>query len=84
MAVENGMMFDPIPVLMDIVPIDGQEIVSRIDAEYRNRVWDTQVIGSDKYHYWNTNGGPDVNGSSYDGPGTWGVDTSDFCVVKYA
>lgn len=49
---------------------------------YRNRVWDTQVGGSDKHHYWVTITAPDYSGSSYDGPGTWGVHTSDFSALE--
>ena len=52
---------------------------------YINRVWDTSVAGTDKTHYWTTSGSPDSTGASYDGPGTWGVTTSDYCVeAEYA
>lgn len=51
-------------------------------TRYRNRVWDTQKAGSDKNHYWVTSDTPDVNGLSYDGPGTWGVHTSDLSATK--
>lgn len=46
-----------------------------------NKVWDTQVIGDNKWHTWKTENAPDISGSSYDGPGTWGVDTSNYTLV---
>jgi len=62
---------------LDVLGGDAQELVT-----YQNRVWDTQETGSDKSHYWVTNAEPDVNGDYYDGPGTWGVHTSDFCAFE--
>lgn len=51
-------------------------------ASYVNSVWDTQKSGSDKTHYWKSSPEPDVNGTYYDGPGTWGVHTSGFSTKK--
>lgn len=42
-----------------------------------NRVWDDSVS---KFVLWTTET-PDTSGSNYPGPGTWGVDTSNYCVV---
>jgi hypothetical protein len=43
-----------------------------------NRVWDT-VAGS--FVSWES-GEPDTLGVSYPGPGTFGADTADFCIVR--
>jgi hypothetical protein len=44
----------------------------------RNRVWDTVAGG---WHVWVTTNGADPTGISYDGPGTYGVDTSNYAVI---
>lgn len=49
------------------LPLDG----------YRNRVWDTIAGG---FVSWST-ASPDTGGANYPGPGTFGVHTSDFCVI---
>ena len=45
----------------------------------KNRVWDTVAGG---FHIWVTTNGPDPTGISYDGPGTYGVNTSNYSVVE--
>lgn len=45
----------------------------------RNRVWDT--MNGPGFQYWESEF-PDTAGNLYPGPGTFGVDTSDFCVVS--
>jgi hypothetical protein len=50
--------------------------VTASSVRYWNRVWDTQKSGGAE-HYWETDF-LDVNGLDYDGPGTWGVDTSQY------
>jgi hypothetical protein len=52
--------------------IEGFEIL------YRNRVFDTQEDG---YITWETTS-PDTTGNSYPGPGSFGVDTSDYTVER--
>lgn len=47
-------------------------------VKYANRVWDTMKAGG-SYHVWHTFL-VDVNGTQYDGPGAYGVDTSDHSV----
>lgn len=44
----------------------------------RNRVWDTAAGG---WHVWITTNGADPTGTQYDGPGTFGVDTSNYSVI---
>jgi len=44
-----------------------------------NRVYDTAASG---FVRWDTTTGPDSAGASYPGPGTFGVDTSDYCVER--
>jgi hypothetical protein len=46
---------------------------------YTNRVWDTQA--GPAFVRWDTVDFEDSTGASYPGPGTWGVHTSDYCVV---
>jgi hypothetical protein len=46
--------------------------------QYRNRVLDSQ---SSSYIRWITSE-PDTAGTSYPGPGVFGVDTSDYCIEK--
>ena len=72
-------------VYTDLSVLNGDSFASSssgVAQRYRNRVWDTQEAGSDKNHYWVTDDAPDVSGLSYDGPGTWGVHTSDFSAMK--
>lgn len=47
-------------------------------TETRNRVWDTVAGG---WHIWITTNGPDPTGLQYDGPGTYGVHTSNYSVI---
>lgn len=47
-------------------------------SETRNRVWDTVAGG---WHVWVTTNGADPTGAQYDGPGTFGVDTSNYSVI---
>lgn len=47
-------------------------------AETRNRVWDTVAGG---WHIWITTNGADPTGLQYDGPGIYGVDTSNYSVI---
>lgn len=47
-------------------------------AEIRNRVWDTVAGG---WHVWITTNGADPTGLQYDGPGTYGVHTSNYSVI---
>jgi len=54
------------------------EIHVRPDLRYLNRVWDTVAGG---FVSWRT-GDPDATGSLYPGPGSFGVDTSDYCVER--
>ncbi len=42
-----------------------------------NRVYDTSAAG---FVRWSSTTSPDSAGASYPGPGTFGVDTSDYCV----
>ena len=44
-----------------------------------NRVWDTQE--GPGFHTWETEF-PDTSGSQYDGTGTFGTHTSDYCVAR--
>lgn len=44
---------------------------------YVNRVFDTVANG---FVRWNSTTTPDTGGTSYPGPGTFGVDTSDYCI----
>jgi len=44
----------------------------------RNRVWDTVAGG---FHVWVTTNGADPTGLQYDGPGTYGVNTSNYSVI---
>lgn len=46
---------------------------------YVNRVWDTVQGG---HVAWTTVAAADVAGAEYPGPGTFGVDTSDYCVER--
>lgn len=46
---------------------------------YVNRVWDTVAGGQVA---WATSYGPDTTGQDYPGPGTFGVQTSDYCVER--
>jgi len=78
MAVVVGKLVDTIQKEAHLTGFDA----SIDEASYRNRVWDVQVVGADKSHYWTTVGSPDPNGMGYDGPGTWGVDTSDFSTTR--
>lgn len=48
-------------------------------AYYTNRVYDTVAAG---FVRWTTTPLPDPTGASYPGPGTFGVDTSDYCVER--
>lgn len=73
MAVTSGMM-------LETGVVQGE--TNERNNVFRNRVWDTQVVGSDKSYYWVSTGSPDYNGDYYTGPGTWGVHTSDFCSLK--
>lgn len=50
-----------------------------IVTHYINRVYDT-VASS--FVRWDTTPTPDTTGASYPGPGTWGVNTSDYCVER--
>ena len=43
-----------------------------------NRVWDTVAAG---FVFWVT-GEPDPTGAAYPGPGTFGAQTSDYCVLR--
>jgi hypothetical protein len=47
-------------------------------TNYVNRVWDT-VAGS--FVRWATTS-PNPTGTSYPGPGAFGVDTSDYCIER--
>jgi hypothetical protein len=49
-----------------------------VTEDTRNRVWDTVAGG---WHVWVTTNGADPTGISYDGPGTYGVDTSNYSVI---
>lgn len=46
---------------------------------YHNRVYDT-TAGS--FVIWTSVDSPDSTGTSYPGPGTFGVNTSDYCLVN--
>lgn len=50
-------------------------------ANFANKVWDTAHGG---WYYWYT-ALPDPNGDEYNGPGTWGVQTSNYRVeaIRY-
>lgn len=48
-------------------------------TEFVNRVWDTSAAG---FVRWVTEGVEDSAGASYPGPGTFGVDTSDYVVEQ--
>jgi len=54
----------------------SRDIVTVPTGQVTNRVWDT-VAGTEVR--WET-ASPDVAGASYPGPGTFGVDTSNFTV----
>lgn len=45
---------------------------------YVNRVWD--AFSGGEFVRWETSPAPDTLGANYPGPGTFGVDTSDYCV----
>jgi hypothetical protein len=70
-----GSTLQPIsPVLTQAYPVlTGEKVI--------NRVWDTQVIGTDKHYSWVTDEA-DPGGVYYDGPGTYGVHTSEYCVTS--
>lgn len=52
-------------------------------ATYVNRVWDTSAGGgSGGFVRWTSEGAEDPAGASYPGPGTFGVDTSDYVVEQ--
>lgn len=74
MAVTSASTVDPDVEYVGTGNLSGSE-------RYLNRVWDSQVVGSDKSYYWTTFG-VDGGGVEYDGPGTWGVHTSDFSFIK--
>lgn len=48
-----------------------------MSGTFTNRVFDT--VATDFVH-WSTEPEPDITGVSYPGPGTFGVDTSDYTV----
>ena len=84
MATTSGQIMSPDCVRTEAdFALAGMTVVGDASASvvYRNRVWDTQVGGSGGHHYWNSTGAPDYVGAEYDGPGTWGVHTSNHCVL---
>lgn len=95
MADYDVVLIDPTDVIMELGAFDfpeveliePQSLIYELDTtgaqqEVINRVWDS-VAGD--YVRWSTNA-IDSDGDSYPGPGTFGVDTSDFTVetVQYA
>jgi hypothetical protein len=54
----------------------SRDIASTPTTTVTNRVWDTVAGGEVR---WET-ASPDSSGASYPGPGTFGVDTSDYTV----
>ena len=50
------------------------------EVTYVNRVFDT--VAAD-FVRWNTFDAPDPGGQQYPGPGTFGVQTSDYCVESF-
>lgn len=46
---------------------------------YVNRVFDTVAVG---FVRWTTATTPDPTGTFYPGPGTFGVNTSDYCIER--
>lgn len=66
------------------VPTTNSSAAQTVDLNppqttYINRVYDT-VAGS--FVTWITLGSADSAGTSYPGPGTFGVNTSDYCIIK--
>lgn len=70
----NGDPPVAVGALQLVLPTD----LSSTSVDVRNRVWDTVAGG---WHVWVTNNGADPTGISYDGPGTYGVDTSNYSVI---
>ncbi len=75
-AARSAIIFDP-PIDTP-VEIEGSAGGGGVSLTYRNRVWDTVSGGHVR---WDTSIA-DTAGTSYPGPGTFGVDTSDYCVER--
>lgn len=83
-----GVLHDALPIGEANVVVTVRDVISRYPypipygaaSTYENKVWDAQENGgAGGWHSWWTYF-QDIDGTYYDGPGAWGVDTSDYKV----